>query len=63
MAAAMIYVFSAIFFVLGIAVGYKIQCRIFSLMANQGTLIFKSDGEWIGEPEAWQNLKEWLMKP
>ena len=53
----MIYIFSAVFFIIGVAVGLMFALWVFSKMAVMGRLLFKADGEWVGEKGAIAEVK------
>jgi hypothetical protein len=52
----MIYILCFVFFVLGILIGLSFGVWVFGKMAEQGNLVFKSDGEWTGERGALQEV-------
>jgi hypothetical protein len=53
----MVYLFSTLFLFLGIAVGRVWRDRLFHDMCDQGQLLFKADGKWVGEPEAFEDIR------
>ena len=56
------YLFPLVFFILGIGIGYKIRAKIFCLMVDQGQLVFKADGRWVGEAEAFVDIAKRVIR-
>ena len=58
----MMYAICLLAFVLGALAGAGIAVKIFGLMVNQGSLVFKADGhKWIGNPEAFQEIARQMV--
>ena len=59
---AMIYVFSALFLLIGILAGFTIRDRLFHSMCDNGQLIFKCGRNWVGEDEAFADIRKMFIE-
>jgi hypothetical protein len=58
----MVYLFSTLFFVFGIYIGIRIALYIGGKLVEQGQAVFRADGKWQGEDEAFQSIRGMYIK-